>query len=87
MSLEFTKYSEPGTYGTSRFEITANGKRVAVFDRIEDAHLFRAAHELLAALEMIAKQCGPYAEVQPALDYASIGNIARAAIANARSAK
>lgn len=35
------------------------------------------------ALEIIAKQCGPYAEQQPGLDYATIGNLARAALADA----
>lgn len=38
---------------------------------------------MLAALKMIANQCGPFATVRPALDYATIGNIARDAVLNA----
>lgn len=30
-------WSEPGTYGATRFEIIANGKSVAIVNRIEDA--------------------------------------------------
>lgn len=48
----------------------------------ENARLIAAAPELRAALETIARQCGPYAEREPALDYASIGNIARFALAH-----
>ncbi|MEY4402893.1 MAG: hypothetical protein RIR91_928 [Verrucomicrobiota bacterium] len=48
-----------------------------------NARLIASAPELLAALVTITRQCGDFAEVQPALDYATIGNIARAAIAKA----
>ena len=48
--------------------------------------LYAAAPDLLAALVKIATQCGDFAEVQPALDYATIGNIARDAIAKAGGA-
>ena len=52
-------------------------------DIAANAHLIAAAPELLGALTIIATQCGNYAIKQPALDYASIGNIARQAIAKA----
>lgn len=52
-------------------------------DTKADTRLIAAAPDLLAALETIARQCGPYATHQPALDYATIGNIARSAIAKA----
>ena len=43
-----------------------------------------AHDDLLAALETIANQCGPFTvHGLPPLDYATIGNIARAAIAEA----
>jgi len=51
-----------------------------------NARLIAAAPELLAALETIGAQCGDFAVVEPALDYATIGNIARAAIAKATGA-
>jgi len=47
-------------------------------------HTIAAAPELLAALEIIANQNGTFATKQPALDYATIGNIARAALARAK---
>lgn len=50
----------------------------------DDADLIAAAPDLLAALETIANQCGPFTvHGLPPLDYATIGNIARAAIAEA----
>jgi len=52
---------------------------------LERSALIASAPALLAALETIAMQCGPFAQREPALDYASIGNIARHAIALARS--
>ena len=49
-----------------------------------DAALIAAAPDLLAALETIANQCGPFTvHGLPPLDYATIGNIARAALAEA----
>ena len=48
--------------------------------RRQAARLARCAPDLAAALTTIAEQCGPYATRGPALDYASIGNIARAAL-------
>ncbi len=49
---------------------------------------YEACHKkmfvLKDALTLIANQCGPYATVKPALDYATIGNIARFAITDKR---
>lgn len=41
-------------------------------------------NELIKALETIHSQCGPFAQRQPALDYAGLGNVARDALRNAR---
>jgi len=79
--------SDIGTYGASRFEITRDGKRVAIFDKIEDARMFRAATDLLAILERIlgahdTKNNGAYmGEAVLCHHYAET---ARAAIAKAR---
>ena len=61
-----------------------DGTEVGLVWNAENATLASAAPELLAALQTIADQCGDFATVQPALDYATIGNIARAAIAKAK---
>jgi len=51
---------------------------------IKMAYLFAAAPKLLKALKTIADQCGPYTNKGKAqLDYATIGNIARQAVAEA----
>lgn len=53
---------------------------------LANAYLIAAAPDLLEALTVIAAQCGPYAEAgKTQLDYATIGNLARAAIAKAES--
>jgi hypothetical protein len=52
-----------------------------------NAALMASAPELLSVLEVIAAQCGTYAKPgMVALDYATIGNMARQAIAKAKGA-
>jgi hypothetical protein len=46
-----------------------------------NAQLIEKNNTLLLALETIANQCGTFAVNKPALDYATIANIARAAVA------
>lgn len=46
-------WSEPCTFGLSKFEVQGDGKKVAVFERLEDARLGSAAPELLA----VVRQC------------------------------
>ena len=42
-------------HGSSRFEYQAGGRRVAVFDRLEDARLFAAARDLLDLARRVAE--------------------------------
>lgn len=41
--------------------------------------------DALVALDRIAYQCGDFAERQPAMDYATIGNVARSALVSIKA--
>jgi hypothetical protein len=43
-------WSDVGTYGATKFEVTGDGRKVAVIERIEDAHLIKAAPQMLDLL-------------------------------------
>lgn len=63
-------WSEPGTFGATRFEVQGSNRRVAVVDTIEDARLIAAAPELLDALEGLLNAL-PSATTHPAIAQAS----------------
>lgn len=46
-------WSDPLTYGVTKFEIQGGGKKIAVVETIPDALLIAAAPELLAALQLM----------------------------------
>lgn len=75
---KYTKWAEPVTYGSSKFEVMTDelhARPVAVVNTLDDARLIAAAPELLAALQEIVRN-DPYKQ-------SSAGIIARAAIAKA----
>jgi hypothetical protein len=81
---EYTKWAEPVTYGSSKFEVMTDelhARPVAVVNTLDDASLIASAPELLAALQAMFNEHGDF-------DYtiAMLGN-ARAAIAKATGSK
>lgn len=55
-------WSDPCTFGASKFEIHGERKQIAVVNRIEDARLISAAPDLLAALQMICDSGAPLSD-------------------------
>lgn len=51
---------------------------------IECDRLRLANAVLVASLQRIARQCSTYPDIKPAIDYATIGSIAREALAKAK---
>ena len=81
---KYTKWAEPVTYGSSKFEVMTDephARPVAVVNTLDDARLIAAAPGMLAALEGL---CG-LAELRPGhlQEYKSAVSDARAAIAKA----
>jgi hypothetical protein len=75
-------WSDPCTYGASRFEVHGTGsppahRRIAVADTLADARLIAAAPELLAALRgMLAYYTG--GALNHPVHHAAVAAIARA---------
>lgn len=84
---EYTKWAEPVTYGSSKFEVMTDelhARPVAVVNTLDDARLIAAAPEMLAALRRAVLALAFSAETSPAMrdDY----NAVSAAIAKATGA-
>lgn len=72
-------------YNDGQIYSADTGKTIAIIygsgeQSKKDGLLLASAPQLLKALKTIAMQCGEYAMREPALDYATIGNVARHAI-------